>query len=88
MANESLRTGVLRVHTNLACECVQKKFKKLFFFDFLVIFFLTRAHAQAFIGRKLDRSSSISYQIIILEFFFHGRTECRIAGMPEGQDTP
>ena len=73
----------------------QKKF-------FFCIFFWTRARvrmrartrecacarAQAFIGRKLDRSSSISYQIIILEIFFHGRKDGMPEGMPEGQDTP
>ena len=39
-----------------------------------------RAYAQAFIGRKLDRSNSISYQTIILEILFHGRKEGRNAG--------
>ena len=52
-----------------------------FFLIFWQFFFDKCAHkcarAQAFIGRKLDRSSSISYQIIILEFFYprnDGRT--------------
>ena len=44
--------------------------------------------AQAFIARKLDRSSASSYQIIILEIFFHGRTEGRTEERTEGQDTP
>ena len=39
-----------------------------------------RANAQTLIRRKLDLFSSISYQIIILEFFFHRRKD--------GQDTP
>ena len=51
---------------------------------------MTCARTQAFIDRKLDRFSSISYNIIILEFFFHGQTDRQtghtalIKGSPEG----
>ena len=77
----------------------QKKFfsracGNFYFFDFLAkIFFDARtlasacACAQAFIGHKLDRSSSISYQIIILDIFFHGRTD-RIHPIYWGQAGP